>query len=86
MSAFAGQLFDTETHRLRAIAQGWLTADGLNGADDIREWLNTLPPADLARECIDGWWSGDDADTAPDLDDLAGAFAGLAEDQTWLDE
>ena len=38
------------------------------------------------RECIDGWWSGDDADTAPDLDDLAGAFADLAVNREWLTE
>jgi hypothetical protein len=43
-----------------------------------------LPPADLARECISGWWSDEDADTAPSPDDLAGAFAELAADREWL--
>ena len=83
---FAGQLFDTEAQRLRVIAQEWLTAGGLNDAADIGRWLDTIPPAKLAQECIGGWWSGDAADTAPDPDDLAAAFADLAVNRGWLTE
>ena len=81
---FQSTLFETESRWLRAIAQAWLTAGGWNGADDIREWLDTLPAADLARECISGWWSDEDADTAPDPDALAVVFAELAADREWL--
>ena len=83
---FQGMSFDTEAKWLRAIAQGWLCAGGWNDADDINGWLDTLQPAALAQECIDGWWSGDDADTAPDPDDLAAAFADLAAHREWLTE
>jgi hypothetical protein len=80
---FQGTLFDTESRWLRAIAQAWLTAGGWNDTADIHAWLDTLPPADLARECISGWWSDEDAD-APSPDALAGAFAQLAADREWL--
>lgn len=83
---FQGTLFETESRWLRAIAQGWLCAGGWNDAADVQQWLDTIPPARLAVECIDGWWSGDDAADAPDPDDLAGAFAELAADREWLNK
>lgn len=57
-----------------------------NQSVSIVRSLDTVSPADLARECLDGWWCGDNVDCAPDDGDLAEAFAELAANRAWLEE
>jgi len=75
-----------ESYELRAIGQEWLFAGGLNDREEVVRSLDTVSPADLARECLDGWWCGDNVDCAPDDGDLAEAFAELAANRAWLEE
>lgn len=83
---FAGQLFYSRDHWLRAIAESWLTGDGLNDRDEIEEWLNTLQPIQFATECLEGWFAGEFTDQAPSPEELEATFVTLAEDRAWLDE
>lgn len=76
--------YETESARCRAIAQAWLTAGGLNDAETITGWLDTVSPDIFASECLEGWFSRDDETGRPDLDELTAAFSELAEKREWL--
>lgn len=76
----------TLTDSPRAIAQAWLTGNGLNDSATVAEWLDTIPPDTFADECLQGWFSRDDDDTErPERDTLTAAFSELAENREWLD-
>jgi hypothetical protein len=81
---FGGCLFDTEHKFHRAIAQEWLTAGGWNYKAEIQAALDNLTPEQLAKECLDGWWSGNNGDI-PDAEELIAAFRELATDRVWLE-
>lgn len=84
---FSGMIYNTESRYLQAIAQSWLTGDGLNDNTTISIWLDTVPPATFAQECLDGWFSRDDDDTdRPDPEELTAAFAELANDREWMED
>ena len=75
----------TLTDSPRAIAQAWLTGNGLNDSKTISGWLDTVSPDAFAAECLDGWFSRDDDTERPDPAELTDAFSELAENRAWLD-
>lgn len=82
---FNATRYTTKSRYLQAIAQSWLTADGLNDSETINGWLDEFKPGAIAQECLDGWFSCvDDETERPDLDGLTAAFADLAKDREWL--
>ena len=83
---FASQLFYSRDRWLHAIAESWLTGNGENDPDEIKNWLNTIKPDQFATECLEGWFTGEFVSQAPTLEDLTSAFARLDADRTWLDE
>ena len=72
------------TESTRAIAQAWLTGNGLNDSETIRGWLDTVSPDTFSAECLDGWFSRDVETERPDPDALTDAFSELAENRAWL--
>lgn len=75
----------TLTDSPRAIAQAWLTGNGLNDSETISGWLDTVSPDAFAAECLDGWFSRDDDTERPDPDALTAAFSELRDHREWLD-
>lgn len=52
---FQSMLFRTARDLTDAIAAEWLTAGGLNDAEEVAEALATYTDTHLAREAIDAW-------------------------------
>ena len=73
------------TESTRAIAQAWLTGNGLNDSETISGWLDTVSPDTFSAECLDGLFSRDDETERPDPAELTAAFSELAEKRAWLD-
>jgi hypothetical protein len=86
---FGSMLYRSRTEMLRAIAESWMTADGINPPDTVTEFYRIHSDNWLAEECMTGWQLavGEDAneyqEAVPshmerygyDLDDLTAAFA-----------
>jgi hypothetical protein len=83
---YNGSLLPTREKLIRAICQNWLTANGINDNNDVREFLEQLTPEQLAQECWDGWLKDDENEDELTLDELTECFADLAHDQDWIDD
>jgi hypothetical protein len=86
---FQSALYRNEREMLDAIASAWVTADGANGAQNVRRIFYGLMSTELADECVRGWgldqrgeprsWDEEEGQshmtaTGYSADDLAAAF------------
>lgn len=52
---FQSSIYNTTDAMLYAIAEAFLTANGLNSVDDVAGFLRAMTDREMAEECINEW-------------------------------